>query len=440
MRRFNRLMAECKATTSKTAKTEALTKLGADPNEFAKTMLVAALSPFVTYGVKDFEMPLTARVEDVDNGEEFIQLLLSLSTRSLTGNAAKDAIRCTLAQYTVETADNLAAVLRKNLRIGIGAKEINKVFPGLIPVFDVMLAEKYGDHDPAFPAQIEFKMDGQRVTFFITPDRPVVGYSRDGLDQTYWLGGLFDGEMQALRQELVGDQPMVLDGEAMIHIIDPSKKHPSWTATMEAKKEGADRSAVRFYAYDWLTRTEWDQQVCLRPQQERSAQLDAALAKVCSTEVEYGVDWHGKLYPSYKEVVHSREEVNAFFNTAVAQGFEGFMLKQLDAPYVWGRSPFWLKGKPLHTAEGKIVAYYNGKKKGAFEHVLGGFTIEGKLEDGMPFRTNVGGGFTPEERAKFWAEREEMLGWVLECEYMEVTSGGALRNPVYTRFRTDKVV
>jgi ATP-dependent DNA ligase len=138
--------------------------------------------------------------------------------------------------------------------------------------------------------------------------------------------------------------------------------------------------------------------------------------------------------------VNDREEVKQFFNLAVAQGFEGFMLKAKRAPYVWGRSPHWLKGKPLETAEGRIVDFYNGKKKGQFEHVLGGFIIEGTLEDGSSFKVKVGGGYTAKQRHDFWERREEMLGWVLECEYMEKTSEGSLRNPVFVRFRTDKVV
>jgi ATP-dependent DNA ligase len=440
MRRFNRLMAECKATNSKTAKIEALTKLGADPEEFAKKMLVAALSPFVTYGVKSFDMPPEFSPIDTDEGAYFIDLLLSLSTRQKTGKAAKAAIMHTLGQYTEETAENLAAVLRKNLRVGIGATEVNKVFPGLVPVFDVMLAEKYADHDPEFPAQIEFKMDGQRTTVFIRPGQPPVGYSRDGLDQTYWIGGLFDAEFQELRRQLAGDQAIVLDGEVMEHVVDPTKEHPSWSATMESKKEGADRSRLRFYAYDWLTMVEWDQQVCLRPQSQRSESLDIALAATCTMETEDGVEWVGKLYPSYKRVVNNRDEVKDFFNVAVAQGFEGFMLKKIDAPYVWGRSSHWLKGKPLDTGDGKIVGYYNGKKKSKYEHALGGFEVEGTLEDGTPFKAKVGGGYTDAQRFQFWEQRDEMIGTVIEFEYMEKTSEGSLRNPVFKRVRTDKVI
>lgn len=437
MERFNRLMAECRNTRSKTDKASALVRNALDP--FTEKMLVAALSPFVTYGVKDFDMPDAYRESDA-SPNHFIDLLLTLSTRQSTGNAAKRSIRETLAHYTPETAENLACVLRKNLRIGIGATEINKIYPGMIPVFDVMLAQKYGEVEHEFPAQIEFKMDGQRTPIFVHPGQPVVGYSRDGLDQTYWIGGLFDGDLQRLREELAGDQAVVIDGEVMIHVVDPSKNHPSWSATSKSKKEGADRSGLRFYAYDFLTMHEWNTQTCTRPQQERSKRLDAALEKLFEVEGPNGTEWTGKLLPSYKEIVNDREQVKAFFDLALANGFEGFMLKDPLAPYAWGRSNSWLKGKPLHTAEGRIVGYYNGEKKGAFEHILGGFTIEGTLEDGTAFKVDVGGGYTAEERQLYWDNREEMMGWVLECEYMEITSKGSLRNPVFVRFRTDKVV
>lgn len=444
MEKFNQLMRDCRATTKKGEKADALVRNERDP--FTEKMLVAALSPFVTYGVKDFDMPDHYSAFNKDQGEEFIQLLLSLASedengkRRLSGNAAKAEIKRVLLEYNQETQENFAAVLRKNLRIGIGATEINKAYPGMIPVFDVMLAEKVGDHEPEFPAQIEFKMDGQRTTVFITPGQPVVGYSRDGLNQTYWMGTLFDADMQQLREELVGNQTMVLDGELMIHVVDPTQKHPSWSATMKSKKEGADRSLLRFYAYDYLTKVEWDQQLCMRPQGQRSAALDAALERVCTLETEDGTEWVGKLLPSYKQIVHNREEMKSFYDLAIAQSFEGFMLKKLDAPYVWDRSPFWLKGKPLDTAEGRIVGYYNGKKKGKYEHLLGGFTVEGTLEDGSSFKVDVGGGYTDAQRHEFWEKRDQMLDTVIEFEYMEKTSGGSLRNPVYVRIRTDKVV
>lgn len=425
MYRFNRLMAECRATTSRIEKTEALTKLGANEDEFAKAMLVAALSPFVTYGVKNFDMPTGFAVENVDAGVMFLQLLDDLAVRNYTGKAAQSAIANVLSHYTYETAENMSCVLRKELRIGIGATEINKVFPDLIPVFDVMLAEKWepGVTDIMYPAQAEFKMDGQRDTVFVLPGQPCEHYSREGLRQP-WIEGLFDDEMQAIRQRLCGDEAMVLDGEAMAHVVDPTKKHPSWTATMNCKKEGADRSKLRYYAYDWMPMSEWQKRQCSRQQDLRSLMLDAAISDLALS----------KIYPSYKETVSDRAQVNAMFDQALSLGYEGLIVKDPSALYEWDRSTSWLKAKPLHTATLRIVGVYEGKKKGRNEGRLGGFQLEGTIEDGTEIKTDCGGGFTDDQRELFFKHPEMVVGRMAEVEYMEVTKKNALRNPVFLRF------
>ena len=50
----------------------------------------------------------------------------------------------------------------------------------------------------------------------------------------------------------------------------------------------------------------------------------------------------------------------------------------------------------------------------------------------------MGYGYSDELRVKFWNEKEEMIGKVLEVECQEVTKDGSLRFPVYIRVRTDK--
>ncbi|KFG99040.1 hypothetical protein GQ56_0100830 [Burkholderia paludis] len=418
-------MAECRGTSSRIEKTEALTKLGAHDDEFAKKMLVAALSPFVTYGVKNFDMPHTNSAADHDGGQLFTLLLQDLAGREATGKAAAGRIKEVLGQYTVETAENLACVLRKELRIGIGVTEINKVFPDLIPIFDVMLAEKWepGVTDITYPAQAEFKMDGQRDTVFVIPGQSCEHYSREGLRQP-WIEGLFDDEMQLIRQRLCGDEAMVLDGEAMVHVVDPTKKHPSWTATMNCKKEGADRSKLRYYAYDWLPMSEWVKRQCSRSQELRSVMIDEAMIDLSLN----------KILPSYKEMVKDRAEVNAMFDLALGLGYEGLIIKQPGGLYEWDRSTSWLKAKPLHTATLRIVGVYEGKKKGRNEGRLGGFHLEGTIEDGTEIKTDCGGGFSDDQRDLFFKHPEMVVGRMAEVEYMEVTKKNALRNPVFLRF------
>jgi hypothetical protein len=52
-----------------------------------------------------------------------------------------------------------------------------------------------------------------------------------------------------------------------------------------------------------------------------------------------------------------------FANDAVAQGFEGILIKDLDAPYECRRSSFWLKWKPFLSVDLSIVAFEEGTGK-----------------------------------------------------------------------------
>jgi DNA ligase 1 len=46
---------------------------------------------------------------------------------------------------------------------------------------------------------------------------------------------------------------------------------------------------------------------------------------------------------------------NGFAEDAVAGGFEGIMIKSMDAPYECKRSDFWMKWKPTISVDLTIV-------------------------------------------------------------------------------------
>jgi DNA ligase-1 len=74
---------------------------------------------------------------------------------------------------------------------------------------------------------------------------------------------------------------------------------------------------------------------------------------------------------------------------------------------------------------------------------LGGFQLEGELEDGTFVRCDCGSGFNDEDRKEFWENQDKYLGKTIEVEYQEVTKAEnadthSLRFPVYKMVRTDK--
>lgn len=102
-----------------------------------KQVLMAALNPTITYGIKKRpeSLPTLADQELREfNGTEFT-LLNDLRTRSLTGDAAIAAIQKAMQALTVESAELLWRIIKKDLRAGFGDSTANKACKGLIPTF-----------------------------------------------------------------------------------------------------------------------------------------------------------------------------------------------------------------------------------------------------------------------------------------------------------------
>ncbi len=93
-------------------------------------------------------------------------------------------------------------------------------------------------------------------------------------------------------------------------------------------------------------------------------------------------------------VTADAEEASAFVAQAIADGHEGVMAKQLDAPYEAGSRGFaWLKIKPAHTLDLVVLAcdWGSGRRKGWLSNLhlgardpsTGGFVMLGKTFKGM---------------------------------------------------------
>jgi DNA ligase-1 len=136
-------------------------------------------------------------------------------------------------------------------------------------------------------------------------------------------------------------------------------------------------------------------------------------------------------YDNFIEAVPSFMGINPndAFRRFVSQGFEGAMVKDLDAPYSQGkRSNAWLKVKAVDAEDCPVVSVHEGQ--GRLAGTMGHVVVEnnGRL-------VRVGGGFTDEQRATIWANRDTVIGSYLEVTFQSKTPDGSLRHP---RIRGDK--
>lgn len=427
---------------SRTAKTEALQGL----SDIGKRLVRAALSPYEVFNVKKFNMPKAYAAEDA-SVEEFFKLLSGLEQRIVSGNMAKDAIERTLAMYTQDTAEILARIIKKDLKWGLSGETVNEVFLGhkrppnpVVPVYACMLAEKYDKKKFKwkFPCIVEAKYDGQRNEAFYEQDGEVVKLfhkARSGKDSAH-LDGLFDRELALLNTALEDcgyDQYVnnfVLDGEVM---------GANWNDTLSAKGSANQdkKDSLNLYAYDILSRNEWDTELCANIQIERCRALSLAITIARNMGAT-------RLFKSKWAIVNSVEEAEAFYSECLEEGYEGVMIKAHDGLYEWDRSNNWTKWKPVDTFDGKIVGFYYGKEDKGLAHTLGGVTIEGVDENGVKFRCDVGSGFSRELRDEIINNQEKYLGKFIEIEAypdLNIKEGRefqTLKWGVFKKFRPDK--
>jgi DNA ligase-1 len=125
-----------------------------------------------------------------------------------------------------------------------------------------------------------------------------------------------------------------------------------------------------------------------------------------------------------------------YANDAVESGFEGIMIKDLDAPYECRRSTFWMKWKPVITVDLNIVGFEQGTGRNADR--LGAIICEG-VDNDRNIRVNVGSGLSDSNRDEYWLARDDLLGRVVEVAADAVTQNQdgtySLRFPRFVRFR-----
>jgi DNA ligase-1 len=121
---------------------------------------------------------------------------------------------------------------------------------------------------------------------------------------------------------------------------------------------------------------------------------------------------------------------------AVDGGYEGVMIKDVDAPYECKRTHAWLKAKPFIevTLEVKDVEEGTGRNLGR----LGAFVCEG-IDDGKKINVNVGSGFSDANRDDFWNSRINIKGQLVEVRADAITQNQdgtySLRFPRFKTFR-----
>lgn len=410
----------------------AATTIGSENAENFLLMARATYNPYCTWGIK--QVPATEGIAGAENPwEDFCNMLEDLANRELTGNAARDAIQSISQRFDSDEWNNFCApVIRKDLRAGISDKTINKIVKGTryeVPVFSCQLAtDSTGRPEMSGKKRLEKKLDGVRVLVVLTGNA-VNCYSRNG--KPFDNFGHIEREIEKNADFIYSTlgiskrQGVVLDGEVMGKSFQDLMRQAR-------RKTDADASDSVFHVFDYLplvafTEGHWNKQ-----QRRRLDDLEGLRGMSESVEVMEGIEVD-------LDTADGRAVLDQFAKDCVSQGYEGIMIKELEAPYLCKRGLFWMKWKPTITVDLPIIALEEGTGKNVGK--LGAFVCEG-VDNGKTIRVNVGSGFSDVDRNSYWASSDLLIGRVAEvlCDAVTQNQDGSysLRFPRFVRFRDDK--
>jgi len=419
--------------------------LGNTNSQIFLGFLKACYNPFVTFGVK--QIPDTVGIINAENPwGEFNQLLLDLSQRKLTGHAARDAIQEMAERFDSEEWNTFCApVLRRDMRAGISSTTINKIVKKTdyeIPIFGCQLAtNSEGRPEMKGNKRLEPKLDGVRALFTVIPSDDgsvtTICFSRNGkqFDNFGHIEEQIRDNFTTIVRACAGvDQGrslvdgFVLDGEVIGNTFQELMRQARRKTDVQA-----DDSVFNIFDIVPLQdfrRGHWNAQL-----KKRIALLDNMRPVIQNMP-------NVELLPHIMvdlDTAAGKDQLERYAKDNVNAGFEGIMIKNMDAPYLCKRSTDWMKWKPTITVDLEVVGVEEGT--GRNQGRLGALVCSG-MDDGKEISVNVGSGFSDGDRDSYWTDRNLVIGRTAEilCDVITQNQDGtySLRFPRFVRFRDDK--
>lgn len=411
-------------------------KLGSSSAQIFLFNCYLAYNPFYTYNIK--QVPETENIVGQPNPwPQFWALCEALRTRSVTGNHMRQMVEeCSRQFDSQEWNDMCRRVLIKDLRCGISEKTLNKILgksDWAIPVFTCQLATDSADHPNKMTgrARIECKLDGVRVLAVIDNNGAVTLYSRNGkvFENFSVIEDQLIGNALEIKRVLANGAPIVLDGEIVGESFQTLMKQAR-------RKRDANANDSKFYVFDWVSLDAFKRGSQIQLSQERRSEKLELLRPLLDSNPSV------RIMPGIEvdlDTSVGKSTMQKFAQDAVAEGFEGIMIKNLQAHYECKRSSNWMKWKPTITVDLEVVNLEEGTGRNLGR--LGALVCEGS-DNGRHITVNVGSGLSDSDRDEFWnyhVNGNNIVGQIVEVEADAVTQNQdgsySLRFPRFVRFR-----
>jgi len=413
MLEYTEFIKAMRATSSSTDKVQIIKNASSDVH----MLLEYTYNPFKQYYVTSKTCKKRSDLIKGTNDLALFELLEKLTNREITGH---DAVRC--INDVAIGIDNpiIYKIIDKDLGIRAGAKVINKAVPGLIPEFNVALAQEYdGKCDWKDHWYVSRKLDGVRCLAMVDENGKCTLYSRMGKELT---------TLNKIKEAIEATNIIntVFDGE--ICLMDEEGNEDFQGVMKQLRRKDHQIENPIFMIFDMIHKSEFDNQKGTEKLSDRLAKLRA---------------WQGGRHTDVKILryteqfqITDNDHFDYWCEQPKQEGWEGIMLRK-DVAYEGKRSKNLLKVKKFYDAEYEVIDFdvddHEVVRDGKSETIkmLAQVWIEHKGH-----KVKVGSGWNQDQRLKYMDG--SIVGKIITVQYFEETynqEGG-----ISLRFPTVKIV
>ena len=362
-----RRIDEIAATASKNAKQALLNEAIADP--LFKRVCEYAYNPFKTYGVVPDDWAACTGDTNANFDVATWTLLDRLVARTLTGNAARDAINVEFSRLNSNSAELLWRVIRKDLRAGFSESSINKACKGLIPEFPYMRCTllkdaKVDQFDWATGVLSQEKADGMFANLDVDDDY-VALRSRQGSEfpMEHFGEVVKDARAVLMNGTQTSGELLVMKGKTL---LAREVGNGVLNSVLKGGSFASDERPI-FMVWDQVPLT------AVKPKGRFEVGYRKRLTHLI---LQLRGDPKCSIRVIETKVLHSLKDCFAHYGEKLRQGKEGTIIKDPNAIWMDGTSKWQVKLKLDFDCDLKIVAIVPGREGTKNEGRAGSFTCE----------------------------------------------------------------
>ena len=420
MKEIKDFVDEMRATSSSLEKIKILKK----QSRYIQGILEFTYNPYKQYHVTSKTCIKNKDIVTPYFGKTLFDLLEDLNSRHMTGHAAIGAINYYMKRLPQqEYKDLVFSIIDKDLKIRTGAKVINKAFPGLIPEFNVALAQEYkGKCDWSDNWYASRKLDGVRCLAVVDEEGECTLYSRMGKELT-----TLNKVKEAI--EKTGIINAVFDGE--ICLLDENGNEDFQGVMKQLRRKDHQIENPVFMIFDMIHKPNFDMGGGGPDLENRLHSLRSWIT------TRHALDSGALRYLDQFQITGD-DHFETWSKMSAENNWEGFMLRK-NVRYEGKRSKNLLKVKKFFDAEYVVRSIDSDMH----EVVRDGKSDTIKMLSQVyimhkGYSVAVGSGFTQEQRIKYYNNPGDIIGKTITVQYFEETKNQ--EGGISLRFPTVKIV